>query len=71
MKSTTWAALGSLSINLVLGLLIAALFSAAPAARAAERTQCVQHAVSSHQAPARQAAPHRSYIVAVRMGWAG
>ena len=70
MKATTWAALGSLSINLVLGLLIAALFSAAPA-RAAEPQCPTQKTLQTHQNPAPPAAAHRSYVVAARMGWAG
>src|ERR1700694_5167126 len=40
MKVTTWAVLGSLLINLVLGLLVAAVFSVAPPARTAERAAC-------------------------------
>src|ERR1700680_93735 len=40
MRVTTWAVVGSLLINLVLGLLVAAVFSVAPPARAAERARC-------------------------------
>ena len=75
MKTRTWAAFGSLMINLMLGLVIAAVFSAAPLARANEAHACAAHAAPhSRQAPAQPApaaAPTRkSYIVAVRMGWA-
>jgi hypothetical protein len=75
MKTKTWAAFGSLMINLMLGLVIAAVFSAAPLARANEAHACAAHAAAhSRQAPAQPApaaAPARkSYIVAVRMGWA-
>lgn len=66
MKVTTWAVLGSLVINLALGLAVAAVFSVAPA-RAAETSHCA----SAH--PARSDRPvlvHRAYVVAARMGWA-
>lgn len=70
MKVTTWAVLGSLLINLVLGLLVAAVFSVAPSARAAERAPCaVGRAMHATQTPDRPAAVHRGYLVAVRMGW--
>jgi hypothetical protein len=75
MKTKTWAAFGSVMINLMLGLVIAAVFSAAPLARADEAHACAAHAAAhSHPAPA-QPAPattptRKSYIVAVRMGWA-
>ena len=69
--TTTWAILGSLCINLMLGLAITAVFSVSPPVKAAELLRCPAHAA----AHAPQAAPppahsgHR-YIVAVRMGWA-
>jgi len=71
MRATTWAILGSLAINLTLGLGIATVFSTSPPLMAAESPGCSAHAA----APARQAAtqPARAghrYIVAVRMGWA-
>ena len=72
MRVTTWAVVGSLLINLVLGLLVAAVFSVAPPARAAERAPCaVGHPVHATQTPDRPALVHRGYLVAVRMGWAG
>jgi hypothetical protein len=78
MRTATWAILGSLGINLMLGLVIASVFSVSPPARAAELSRCSAHA-TAHSRPAPAAAsapiapPARSgvrYIVAVRMGWA-
>jgi hypothetical protein len=75
MKMTTWAVLGSLVINLMLAMVIAAVFSVAPQAHAAEQQGCsaAHAAVHVKQAPA-HAAPAPSgrggYLVAVRMGWA-
>ena len=72
MRVTTWAVVGSLLINLVLGLLVAAVFSVAPPARAAESAQCaVERPMHATQTPDRPALVHRGYLVAVRMGWAG
>jgi hypothetical protein len=72
MRVTTWAVLGSLLINLVLGLLVAAVFSVAPPVRAAERAPCaVGRPVHTTQTPDRPALVHHGYLVAVRMGWAG
>jgi hypothetical protein len=71
MRTTTWAILGSLVINLMLALVIAAVFSASPPARAAESAQCSTHAAAAgRQAPAQPARSGHRYIVAVRMGWA-
>jgi hypothetical protein len=70
MRTTTWAILGSLVINLMLGLVIAAVFSVSPPATAAESTECsARAAVHSRQAPAQPARSGHRYIVAVRMGW--
>jgi hypothetical protein len=73
MKTTTWAALGSLFINVMLGLVIAAVFSAAPSAQAAEpaHVHCAGQAKHAKQAPTQTApAPtRRAYLVEVRMGW--
>jgi hypothetical protein len=70
MRVTTWAVLGSLLINLVLGLLVAAVFSVAPPARAAERAPCaLGHPMHTAQTPDRPALVHHGYLVAVRMGW--
>jgi hypothetical protein len=69
MRVTTWAVLGSLLINLVLGLLVAAVFSVAPA-RAAERAPCSGgHPVHTTPTPDRPTPVH-GYLVAARMGWA-
>ncbi len=71
MRVTSWAVLGSLLINLVLALLVAAVFSVAPPARAAERAPCAlgQHPAHTTPTPDRPALVHRGYLVAVRMGW--
>ena len=70
MRMTTWAILGSLVLNLMLGLVMAAVFSVSPAT-AAESAQCAVHgAAPTRQAPAQPARPGHRYIVAVRMGWA-
>ncbi len=71
MRAQAWAILGSLVINLMLALVVAAVFSASPPVRAAESAQCSAHpATSGRAAPARPARPGQRYIVAVRMGWA-
>jgi hypothetical protein len=74
MRTATWGILGSLGINLMLGLVIAAVFSLSPPVKAAELLRCsAQAAAHAPQAPAQPAQPARSgrrYIVAVRMGWA-
>jgi hypothetical protein len=66
---TTWAILGSLVINLMLSLAIAAVFSAPPAV-AAELPGCSHATAPARPAPAQPARSSRRYIVAVRMGWA-
>ena len=70
--TTTWAVLGSLAINLVLGCIIALVFSAAPAVQAAEVPAGTAKAPATPvaAAPAPQGGKKDSYIVAVRMGWA-
>ena len=69
--TTTWAVLGSLTINLVLGCIIALVFSAAPAVQAAEVPAGTAKAPATPvAAPAPQGGKKDSYIVAVRMGWA-
>jgi hypothetical protein len=70
MRVASWAVLGSLLINLVLALLVAAVFSVAPA-RAADRAPCaVGHPMHTTQTSDKPAPVHRGYLVAVRMGWA-
>lgn len=68
MKTTTWAMFGSLLVNVMLGLLIAAVFSVAPVAQATETGGA--HCPHAKQVPARAPAPvHRGYLVEARMGW--
>ena len=70
MSATTWAILGSLAINLMLGLAIATMFSASPPAMAAQVPGCSTHAAApARPAPAQPARSGHRYIVAVRMGW--
>jgi hypothetical protein len=72
MRVTSWAVLGSLLINLVLALLVAAVFSVAPPAHAAEHAACaLGHPVHTTQTANRPILVHSDYLVAVRMGWAG
>jgi hypothetical protein len=72
MRTATWAILGSLVINLMLGLVIAAVFSVSPPAKAAGLLGCSTHAAAhARQAPAQPARSGNRYIVAVRMGWMG
>jgi len=71
MRTTALAILGSLAINLALGLAVAAVFSVPPVAKAAEVTACPTHAAApTRPAPAQPARPGHRYIIAVRMGWA-
>jgi hypothetical protein len=74
MRTATWALLGSLCISLVLGLVIATVFSVTPPLEAAELLRCsghpVAHATHAPQAPVQPARSGHRYIVAVRMGWA-
>ena len=69
MRVTPWAVLGSLLINLVLGLLVAVVFSVPPPARAAERPQCTGRTLHATHTPDRPDRAHRGYLVEVRMGW--
>ena len=71
-KTTTWAVFGSLAINLVLGCIIALVFSAAPAVQASELPQGAASApAASPAAPAKDSSKKVDYLTAVRMGWAG
>jgi hypothetical protein len=71
MRTRGWAIFGSLLINLMLGLAVAAVFSVSPTATAADLARCPAHS-AAHSAPvtAQPARPAHRYIVAVRMGWA-
>lgn len=73
MKMTTWAVLGSLLINVMLGVLIAAVFSASPAARAEACTgpHSAAHVKPAPASPTHTPYPRHGYLIAVRMGWAG
>ena len=69
--TTTWAVFGSLVINLALGLLIAAVFSVAPAAKAAEPAEMPARTTPSQdRSPPPAPTPKQDHVVAVRMGWA-
>jgi hypothetical protein len=68
MKTTTVGVIGSLAINLALGLLVAAVFSVTPVANAREVAQCPAQKAAQPVAPAdhERAGGH---LAAVRMGW--
>jgi hypothetical protein len=72
MRTETWAILGSLCINLMLGLVIASVFSVSRPVTAAELPRCSTHATTraGSAPPAQPARSGNRYIVAVRMGWA-
>jgi gamma-glutamyl:cysteine ligase YbdK (ATP-grasp superfamily) len=75
MRTTTWPGLGSLPVKLTLGLAIAAALSAALPARAGELHGCAGSRAAARTATPARPAPaaassHRSYLTAVRMGWA-
>ena len=71
MRTRTWAMLGSLLINLMLGVVVATVISVSRPAIAAAAPACpasqAAHARPAQTQPARSG---RRYIVAVRMGWA-
>jgi hypothetical protein len=68
MKITTVGVLGSVAINLALGLLVAAVFSISPVAHAREVAQCPdQKAVQPVAAAGHERAG--GHLAAVRMGW--
>jgi hypothetical protein len=77
----TWAVIGSLLINMMLGLAIAAVFSVSPPAQASELQGCAHAAVhaghnpaapgrAAPAAPGRAVSRHDGYLTAARMGWA-
>jgi hypothetical protein len=72
--TTTWAVLGTLLINLTLGLVLAAAFGVAPAARveacSATHVTAPVKSTSAPAAPAPSGHGHHGYLIAVRMGWA-
>ena len=63
--------IGSLLINLMLGLAVAAVFTVLRSATAADLARHPAHS-ATHSAPVttQPARPGHRYIVAVRMGWA-
>lgn len=68
--ATTIGVLGSLVINLMLGLAVAAVFSVTPAAQAQEAQCSAAPAVQPKSAPALVREHQDDYVVATRMGWA-
>jgi hypothetical protein len=70
VKATTFGIVGSLVINLMLGVIVAAVFSVTPAAQAHEVAQCpMEHAAQPVSAPAQEREQAGGHLVAVRMGW--
>ena len=71
MKTTTAVGImGSIVINLMLGIVIAAVFSVAPAVQAREVAQCpAQHTQHATSQPAAERGRSGGHLVAVRMGW--
>jgi hypothetical protein len=70
MKTTTFGVVGSLVINLMLGVIIAAVFSVTPAVQAHEVAQCaMERAAQPVSTPAPERARAGGHLVAVRMGW--
>jgi len=73
-KTTTFAVLGSVVINLMLAMAVAAVFSVTPRAQAtvAQSAAAARDAICAHGAREARPAVHEqgdSYLVAVRMGW--
>jgi hypothetical protein len=68
MKITTAGVLGSLAINVVLALLVAAVFSVTPVAHAREVAQCPEQKTAQPMAPAEHERAG-GHLAAVRMGW--
>ena len=63
MTTATWAILGSLCINLMLGLVITAVFSVSPPVNAAELLRCPVQA-AAHAAQAAKAAEYAAQAAA-------
>ena len=71
MRTRTWAMLGTLVINLMLGVAVAGVFSLSRPAIAAAAPACPANAAAhTRPTPAQPARSGHRYIVAVRMGWA-
>ena len=71
MKTTTAVGImGSVVINLMLGIVIAAVFSVTPAAQARELAHCpAQHSEHTAPQPVLERGRSGGHLVAVRMGW--
>ena len=72
MKTTTaFGVLGSMAVNVALGLVVAAVFSVSPNTAQAHEPQCPQQQQPAK--PAKDQAPAKQHpgghVVAVRMGW--
>jgi hypothetical protein len=68
VKTTTVGVLGSLAVNLMLAVAVAAVFSSAPVAQAREVAQCTHADSTPAPAPAEHARAG-GHLAAVRMGW--
>jgi hypothetical protein len=68
MKTTTVGVLGSLAINVALGLLVAAVFSVTPVAHAREIAQCPDQKALQPVVPAEHERAG-GHLAPVRMGW--
>lgn len=71
MKTTTAVGVfGSVIINMMLAMVLAAVFSVTPAAQADEVAQCpMEHAEQPVSHPAPEHGHAGGHLVAVRMGW--
>lgn len=70
-NTTTFGVVGTVVINLMIALAVAAVFSVTPAAQAAEAAQCAaQHGAPAAAQPALVRQHAGDYVVATRMGWA-
>lgn len=69
-NATTIGVLGSLAINLMLGLAVAAVFSVTPAAQAQEAQCSASPAVQPASDSGLVREQRADYVVATRMGWA-
>lgn len=69
MRTTTWAVLGSVTINLVLSLVVALVFSVAPAVQGHELARPSSNSAATPSVKTADHAKSDSYLTAVRMGW--
>ena len=68
-RTTTWAVLGSVAINLLLSLVVALVFSVAPAVQAQELAPPSANGPPTPHGKTADHAKSDSYLIAVRMGW--